>query len=115
MRERRKYVNRAKFLSMMQSDLNTDGIGEKPYDERSYASADFAIFRHYWDPYDLSGLGRKDHYERVVNEAEFSRFFDYIKQEKKDVLNSLECVQTCIKAKHGLGRHIPIHFRMELD
>jgi hypothetical protein len=24
-------------------------------------------------------------------------------------------VQACIKAKHGLGKHIPIHFRMELS
>ena len=30
-------------------------------------------------------------------------------------LTSLKCVQSCIKAKHGLGQHIPIHFRMELD
>lgn len=28
---------------------------------------------------------------------------------------SLECIQSCIKAKVGLGRHIPIHFRLELD
>jgi hypothetical protein len=28
---------------------------------------------------------------------------------------ALECIQACIKAKMGLGRHIPIDFRLELD
>ena len=106
-RERRKFVNRQKqniFMNDFDSQI------DKPYDERSFASADFAIFRHYYDPYDT----QRRKFERVVNEAEFSKFFDGIKQEKKDLLNSIQCVQTCVKSKIGLGQHIPVHFRVEL-
>ena len=53
--------------------------------------ADFAIFRHLYDPYDQNST-KKEPIDRIVNEAEFSKFFDAIKQEKKDVLSSIECV-----------------------
>lgn len=72
---------------------------EKPYDERSWAGNDFAIFRHHFDPWNHESSLKKEQCERVVNEAEFSRFFDHIKQEKREVLETIECVQSCVRAK----------------
>ena len=28
---------------------------------------------------------------------------------------AIECIQACIKAQKGLGKHIPINFKMQLD
>ena len=28
---------------------------------------------------------------------------------------SVEIIQACVKARNGLGKHIPIHYRAELD
>ena len=28
---------------------------------------------------------------------------------------ALDCIQSCIKAQKGLGKHIPIKFTMQLD
>lgn len=52
--------------------------------------------------------------DRVTNEAEFTRFMESNKPGSIE-LTSLRCIQACIKAKHGFGKHIPIHFRMELN
>jgi hypothetical protein len=117
-RERRQFVNRAKIQAVIANDIAEAGITEKPQDERSFAVADFAIFRHMYDPYVNAHTAqntRKEPIDRIVNEAEFSKFFDGIKQEKKDIIASIECIQTCVKSKIGLGRHIPVHFRAELD
>lgn len=53
-------------------------------------------------------------FERVANERDFSQFMETYKASHKD-WQSLECIQSCIKSKFGLGRHIPIQFCMELD
>lgn len=29
--------------------------------------------------------------------------------------SSVECIQTCIKARCGLGRHIPINFKLKMS
>ena len=29
--------------------------------------------------------------------------------------NAIECIQTCIKTNLGLGKHLPIHFSMQVD
>ena len=54
--------------------------------------------------------------ERICNESEFIRFMDTYKPVNVTrEWQALECIQACIKAKMGLGRHIPIDFRLELD
>lgn len=115
-RERRKFTKRTKMNKMLESlggNKYEDQMHEKPFDERAYSAHDFAIFRYFYDHKDRSG--RKQPYERVVAEAEFSKFMEGFSREKKEHLNSLECIQSCIKAKRGLGRHIPIFFRCELQ
>lgn len=69
-----------------------------------------AIIRHHYDPNDRS----IQPFERVANEREFSQFMETYKATTKE-WQSLECIQSCIKTKSGLGKYIPIHFRMEVD
>ena len=75
------------------------------------AHADMAILRHLYDPLALTV---SDPFNKVVNESEFNRIMDSSKSNLKEWA-SLDCIQSCIKAKHGLGKHIPIDYRAELD
>jgi len=56
----------------------------------------------------------ENHSSESLTNLNFLNLWIRTKSPLKD-WQSLECIQSCVKAKFGLGRHIPIHFRMELD
>ena len=68
--ERRKFINRQLY--------NKDD--PQPYDERSYAHADMAIVRHFYD----ATLELQKPFVRVINEAEFSKLMDQYKATSKE-------------------------------
>lgn len=57
-----------------------------------------AILRYFYDINESA----KTPYERVVNEGEFLRILDNLKHGSKEA-QTLECIQSCVKAKIGLG------------
>jgi hypothetical protein len=57
---------------------------------------------------------RHNTYARIVTETEFLRLIEGYKPTVKE-WQTIESIQTCVKAKVGLGTHIPIHFRAELN
>jgi hypothetical protein len=69
-----------------------------------------AVIRYLFDPFDY----KKGPFDRIVSEADFNKLFESHKIASKEWL-SIECIQSTVKAKYGLGRHIPIHFRAELN
>jgi len=72
--------------------------------------SDMAIVRYKYDPLEVMTAS----FERVVSETEFARLMDSYKPGAKE-WRAIECIQTCVKARFGLGKHIPIHFRAQLD
>ena len=50
---------------------------------------------------------------RVVNEKEFNHMMSAKASSRQ--WRALECIQSCIKAQKGLGKHIPIKFVMQMD
>lgn len=83
---------------------------EKEEQEEKTHAHDMAICRHLYDFSGNSDTG----FDRILTETEFTQFFNSYKPNSKE-WQSIECIQTCVKAKLGLGKHIPIHFRAELD
>lgn len=69
-----------------------------------------AIIRYLYDPIDVI----KQPFERVLTEAEFTAQYNTFKPTSKE-WQSIECVQSTVKANRGLGKYIPIHYRAELD
>ena len=51
------------------------------------------------------------------NEVLTLKQFEQVMDESQNSLlwRALDCIQTCVKAKTGLGLHIPIRFSMQLD
>ena len=101
-RERRKFVNRQKMAK--------EGIKESDEQEERQHAHDMALIRHLFDPIDII----KKPFDRIITETEFTQFFNTFKPSSRE-WQSVECIQTCIKAKLGLGKHFPIHYRAELN
>lgn len=81
---------------------STMGIdeNEKDKEERDGRFRDAAVFRYV------------DGNVKVMNEGEFIKEF---KRRNNDLFwRTLECIQTCIKSKVGLGRHFFIPFKVKI-
>ena len=101
-RERRKYVSPHKVVPGEEDDPEEGSMGQ----------GDFAIIKHSYDPR-KDPLKSRPH-DRIVGENEFIKLFEVYKPAQKD-WQSIEYVQTTVKSRMGLGQHIPIHFRAELN
>ena len=111
-RERRKQVNKQKLMQRLLT-ATPAAIEQEEEGTSQQAILDLAILRHFQDPKETRV---KKPFVKVCNESDFNRFMDSYKPATVTrEWQSLECIQACIKAKMGLGRHIPIHFRLELD
>ena len=91
-RERRKFINREK-ADQQQEQLSP--------------VADVVILRYLADQ-----ASNTKPLERVLNEKEFKAYMAAV---GKGSQPQVECIQSCVKTKFGLGRHIPLHFRQELN
>lgn len=70
---------------------------------------DMAIFRH---NYDFRTKISSNPFVKLVSFGEFAQLMS--EKLTNPMWKSLELVQTCIKAKFGIGKHIPIDFKMTL-
>ena len=50
---------------------------------------------------------------KVVNEAQFINMMEEKATSRQ--WRALECIQTCVKSRRGLGKHIPVNFEMQID
>ena len=50
---------------------------------------------------------------RVLNENQFLKLM--AERATSRQWRSVECIQTCVGSKKGLGKHVPIRFTMQLD
>jgi len=108
-RERRKYTNRQKYYR--ENKLQPGASFDIPtVDLGSMHVLDMAIVRYKYDPLEVM----RGPFERVITETEFARLIESYKPQAKE-WRAIECIQTCVKARFGLGKHIPIHFRAQLD
>lgn len=52
-------------------------------------------------------------YVKVVSEAMFLKMMSERATSRQ--WRAISCIQSCIKAQRGLGKHIPIKFSMQID
>jgi hypothetical protein len=50
---------------------------------------------------------------QVMGENQFFTLMDTKTQARE--WTAIDCIQTCIKTNLGLGKHLPIHFSMQVD